>query len=199
MTSSRRLPRLSIQTTSTCCINNKNKSLLPLDINSHISFGSTCDELRLPVVLLILKSGKKYTCKICSLSNFSTGTQRDSYCSSGKNLKVGELLTLLLEKGWIQTITVQFSMKSMMSTQDTSEDILDLMFEVLLLCPVQVANFKLVEAYKYGVSAGDWKYKTFAAITTLDTHLYLCDHHIFVPFLHPLAPADRVQSMICFL
>ena len=72
---------------------------------------------------------------------------------------------------------------------------------VLLLYSSRIVGFdsahlranlpRLEEAYKYGISAGDRMYATFAAIATIDTRLYLCDHRMCFAFIHPWAAADR--------
>ena len=43
---------------------NENRSSLPFDLNSHISFGSMCNKLTPFVVSPTLNNGKRFTCKM---------------------------------------------------------------------------------------------------------------------------------------
>ena len=74
---------------------NENRSSLPFDLNSHLSFASMCDKLRPFVVPPTLNNGKKSTHKmklvtiILSVRDGELESQ-----SGGKNSKVSELWTL---------------------------------------------------------------------------------------------------------
>ena len=71
---------------------NENRSSLPFDLNSHLSFASMCDKLRPFVVPPTLNNGKKSTHKmklvtiILSVRDGELESQ-----SGGKNSKVSEL------------------------------------------------------------------------------------------------------------
>ena len=75
---------------------NENKSSLPFDLNSHVSFGLMCDKLRPLVVPPTLKNGKKSTCKmkLVTVKLFNKEAEGESRQSGGKNSKVKVLWTL---------------------------------------------------------------------------------------------------------
>ena len=74
------------------CFSNENRSSLPFDLNSHLSFASMCNKLRPFVVPPTLNNGKKSTHKmklvtiILSVRDGELESQ-----SGGKNSKVSEL------------------------------------------------------------------------------------------------------------
>ena len=69
---------------------NKNKTSLPFDLISHMSFGSISHKLRLLVMPATLKNGKKsaHKMKVVMVKLFNRDTEGEGHGSSVKNSKV---------------------------------------------------------------------------------------------------------------
>ena len=77
------------------CFSNKNKTSLPFDLNSHMSFGSISHKVRPLVVPVTLKNGKKSThnMKVVTIKLFNRDAEGEGHGSGVKNSKVSASLT----------------------------------------------------------------------------------------------------------
>ena len=87
---------------------NENKTSLPFNLNSHMSFGSISHKLRPLVMPATLKNGKKsaHKMKVVMVKLFNRDTEGEGHGSSVKNSKVSVSPTPWLTKSWIQTCRI---------------------------------------------------------------------------------------------